>query len=68
MNTTRLGSTCADGGKPQLPAYVETDPSGRYGRVSLISSYYYYIKSVNKVTFVACKLHHYMQGKLPNFG
>ncbi|KAL6278286.1 hypothetical protein ACE6H2_021887 [Prunus campanulata] len=32
MNTTRLGRTCADGGKPQLPAYVETDPSGRYGR------------------------------------
>lgn len=32
MHKTRLGN-CGDGGKAQT-GYVETDPSGRYGRVS----------------------------------
>lgn len=31
MNNTRLGR-CVNGAKPELNGYVETDPSGRYGR------------------------------------
>ncbi|XP_068318342.1 probable serine/threonine-protein kinase WNK5 isoform X1 [Pyrus communis] len=31
-NNSRIGSRSAMGGRPQSPAYVETDPSGRYGR------------------------------------
>lgn len=31
-NNSRIGSRSANGGRPQSPAYIETDPSGRYGR------------------------------------